>query len=388
MARILIVYKEFPAAAVGHAGGQGVYRLIEHLHRRGHQVSLVARLRREEEPLVPETRDLCEDLFTVPHHRALSGPLPLTLLLSYLRLRRATVRALRTVRPDLLFVEFAQTATVLLGLRRPFAALRPHDVNWFLMEQRLPRLSGPRRWLVAALARFFRWFEPWLCQRYDQILAISMGDQRLLAPRCAPQPVRLLPLAPGLPADLDVEPALVPRPNVLFVGAMYRAVNVEAVEWFVERVWPQIRAEIPSAHFTVVGYRPPPKIEALDREADITVTGFVDDLAPWYRSADVFVSPMLVAGGLLQKVLDALATGVPIVATSVSNHGIGATPGEHLLTADDPANFAAAVVRLLRHPEERRALGRAGQQFAEATYDLEAAIKRWEKSWEDDSDKD
>jgi glycosyltransferase involved in cell wall biosynthesis len=169
---------------------------------------------------------------------------------------------------------------------------------------------------------------------------------------------------------------------------MYRAVNVEAVEWFVERVWPQIRAEIPSAHFTVVGYRPPAEIEALDREADITVTGFVDDLAPWYRSADVFVSPMLVAGGLLQKVLDALATGVPIVATSVSNHGVGATPGEHLLTADDPANFAASVVRLLRHPEERRALGRAGQQFAEATYDLEAAIKRWEKSWEDDSDKD
>jgi glycosyltransferase involved in cell wall biosynthesis len=306
--------------------------------------------------------------------------------LSYLRLRRATARALQEVEPELLFVEFAQTATILLGLQRPFAALRPHDVNWFLMEQRLSRLNGPRRWLTSALSRFFRWFEPWLCRRYDQILAISVGDQRLLAPRCAPQPVELLPLAPGLPADLDVEPAPVPRPNVLFVGAMYRGVNVEAVQWFVERVWPQIRAQVPQAHFTVVGYRPPPEIEALDDEDGITVTGFVDDLAPWYRSAAVFVSPMLVAGGLLQKVLDAQATGVPVVATSVSNHGVGATPGEHLLTADDPANFAAAVVRLLRNPDERKELGQAGQRFVEAQYDLEAAIERWEESWEKISD--
>ena len=386
MARILIVYKEFPSASVGHAGGQGVYRLIEHLHQRGHQISLVARLRREEELLVAETEALCETLVTVPHHRALSGPLPLTMPLSYLRLRRATVRALRTVDPDLLFVEFAQTATVLLGLRRPLAALRPHDVNWFLMEQRLPRLSGPRRWLTGGLARLFRRLEPWLCRRYDQILAISMGDQRLLAPACAPQPVMLLPLAPGLPADLDVEPALPPGPNVLFVGAMYRAVNVDAVTWFVEQVWPRIQAQLPQARFTVVGYRPPAEIEALDNEDSISVTGFVEDLAPWYRSATVFVSPMLVAGGLLQKVLDALATGVPVVATPVSNHGVGATPGEHLLTAEDPEDFAEAVVRLLRDPDERRRLGEAGQRFVEARYDLEAAIERWEASWESTAD--
>jgi glycosyltransferase involved in cell wall biosynthesis len=286
------------------------------------------------------------------------------------------------VKPDLLLVEFAQTATVLLGLRRPFAALRPHDVNWFLMEQRLPRLSGPRRWMAAALTRCFRWFEPWLCRRYDQILAISVGDQRLLAPRCAPQPVKLLPLAPGLPVDLDVEPATAAGPNVLFVGAMYRSVNVEAVKWFVDQVWPQVRAKVPQAHFTVVGYRPPPEIQALDHNENISVTGFVEDLAPWYRSATVFVSPMLVAGGLLQKVLDALATGVPTVATSVSNHGVGATPDEHLLTADDPAEFAAAVVRLLGDADERKELGQAGQQFVESRYDLEAAIERWEQSWE------
>ena len=382
MARILIVYKEFPATSVGHAGGQGVFRLIERLHRRGHQVSLVARLRQEEAPLVEETRPLCARIVTVPHHRALPGPFPLAWVRSYLLLRRATARALRESQPDLLFVEFAQTAVALLGLRCPFAALRPHDVNWFLLGQQIPRLRGPRRWLTWVLSRFFRWFEPWLCRRYDQVVAISEGDRRLLAPRCKPHPVLLLPLAPAFTASQDVQPAVPPGPNVLFVGAMYRAVNVEAVRWFLEEVWPRVTARVPEARFYVVGYKPPAEVRACDDGARIFVTGFVDDLAPWYRAAAVFVSPLLVAGGLLQKILDALAMGVPVVATAVSNHGVGAIPGEHLLVADDPITFADAVVRLLKDPAKRERLGRAGQRFVQERYDLEEAVARWEATWE------
>jgi glycosyltransferase involved in cell wall biosynthesis len=381
MARILVVYKEFPAASVGHAGGQAIFRLIERLHGRGHQVSLVARLRREEAPLVEGTRKLCERVDTVPHHRSLPGPFPLAWVRSYLLLRRAAARALLETRPNVLFVEFAQTAVALLGLRRPFTSFRPHDVNWFLQEQRLSRLRGPRRWPVWGLWRFFRWFEPWLCRRHDQIVAISQGDRRLLAPRCAPQPVLLLPLEPALIPSRDVRPAVPAGPNVVFVGAMYRAVNVEAVRWFLDAVWPQVVRQVPEARFYAVGYNPTPAVRALDDGEQVFVTGYVEDLAPWYRAAAVFVSPLLVAGGLLQKVLDALAMGVAVVATAPSNHGVGAVPGEHLLVADEADAFAAAVVRLLENSAERERLGRAGRRFVEEQYDLDAAIASWEQGW-------
>jgi len=377
MARILLVYKEFPAPSVGHAGGQGVFRLMRCLHRRGHRLSLVARLRREEAPLVEQVASLCETLVTVPHHTALKGPRPLAVLRSYLALRRAAARALREVQPDLLLVEFAQTALALLGLRRPFATFRPHDVNWFLLEQRATRAAGLRRAALRFLSGLFRWLEPWLCRRYDLVTAISEGDRRLLAPRCRDRPVIVLPLAPGLPVG-DAEPAVPPGPNVLFVGAMYRSFNVEAVRWFLETVWPRVLARVPQARFYVVGYGPPPEVRALHDGEHVFITGYVDDLAPWYRGAAVFVSPLLVAGGLLQKVLDALATGVPVVATSVSNHGVGAVPGQHLLVADDPDAFAEAVVRLLEDPAERERLGQAGQQFVQERYSLEAAVERWE----------
>jgi glycosyltransferase involved in cell wall biosynthesis len=382
MARIILVYKEFPAPSVGHAGGQGVFRLIERLHRRGHDVHLVARLRSEEAPLVEETRAFCTHVETVPHHSALSGPFPWAWLRSYLSLRRAAARALREQQPDLLFVEFAQTAAALVGLERSLSALRPHDVNWFLLQQQLDRMPRGRRWIAAGLSRLLRWFEPWLCRRYDQVVAISEGDRRLLAPHCGARPVLLLPLTPAPTLQREVAPAVEPGPNVLFVGAMYRSVNVEAVQWFVEAVWPSIVAQVPDARFYVVGYRPPPEIRALDDGEHIFVTGFVDDLAPWYRAAAVFVSPLLVAGGLLQKILDALAAGVPVVATPVSNHGVGGVPDEHLLVAQDAAAFADGVVRLLQEPGERARLSRAGRRFVQEQYNLDDAIARWEASWD------
>lgn len=380
-ARILIAYKEFPAPSVGHAGGQGIFRLIQTLHRRGHRIVLVARLRKEEEPLVQETLPYCERLVTVPHHQALSGPLPLRIFRSYLALRRAVARTLKETRPDLLLVEFAQTAVALLGVGKPFAALRPHDVNWFLLEQRAGRQRGLRRTFTAFLARRLRPLESWLYRRYGQVLAISEGDRHLIALYSRPRQVLLLPLSPAFSDGSEGPLPVPPGPNVLFVGAMYRRPNVEAVEWFLDEVWPRVLQEVPEARFYVVGSAPSPSLQARADGERVFVSGYVGDLAPWYRAATVFVSPLRVAGGLLQKVLDALAMGVPVVATPVSNHGVGGVPGEHLLLADDPEEFADAVVRLLRDPDLRERLGRAGREFVLQRYDLEAAVARWESTW-------
>ena len=379
MSRVLVVYKEFPAPSVGHAGGRAVARLIESLHRRGHTVFLVARLRDEETPLLDEMSPLCERIVTVPHHNSRPGPGPLAWLSSYIALRRAAARALREFRPDMLHLEVTRTAIALLGLRRPFTSFRPLDVNWFLLRQRAAQVRGPRRWVELAASLVMRYFEPWVCRRYDLIAAISEGDRRLLTPRCRPRPVVILPLAPAVAAD--ALPAVEPGANVLFVGAMYRTFNIQAVTWFMERVWPLVLEQEPQARFYIVGYDPPEQVQAYHDGQHVFVTGSVDDLTAWYRAATVFVSPMLVAGGLLQKVVDALAMGVPVVATGVSNHGVGATPDEHLLVADEADRFAAAVVRLLRDPTAWQRLAQAGPEFVRANYNLEEAITRWEKVW-------
>ena len=97
--------------------------------------------------------------------------------------------------------------------------------------------------------------------------------------------------------------------NLLFVGAMSRDHNRDGIAWFLDNVWDQVLRQQPEARLYIVGSDPSEALRARCGWYDVFVTGFVDDLAVWYRSATVFVSPLLVAGGLLQKVVDAMADG-------------------------------------------------------------------------------
>jgi polysaccharide biosynthesis protein PslH len=380
MAHILIAYKQFPAPSVGHAGGESLYRLMEALHARGHRLTLVARIAEEERRHLPAVEAICDAVITVVHHRSRSGPRLPAFLRSYWAFRVALREALTAQRPDLLHVETTQTALAAVGLKRPPASYRTQDVNWFLLEQQLARCAGPRCMVVRAQRLFFHLLETWLCRRYDLMLAISGGDLRLLSPHCDASRLLVVPLTPAVAAGDYVVPAVPGDANLLFVGAMGRDHNQEGIAWFLDHVWDRITAECPDARLYIVGGDPPEELVARADGARVVVTGFVDDLAPWYRSAAVFISPLRVAGGLLQKVVDAMAMGVPVVATNVCNHGVGGVPGEHLLTADGPAAFAKAVVGLLRDPEARAQMGAAAKTFVTARYDLEAALDRWEEA--------
>lgn len=383
MASILVIYKEFPAPSVGHAGGKAVFHVIAFLHRQGHRVSLVARVRKKETPLIDETRPFCERLYVVPHHTALPGPKPLAFVRSYLALRREARRALKAVQPDLVHVEVTQTAMAVLGLKRPFTSFRPLDVNWFLFEQQAARARGIRRLYLRFISHLLHTIEPWVYRRTDLLATISEGDRRLIAPHYAGKPLLILPLSSSFTMTDNVRPAVSPGPNVLFVGAMYRTFNVQGVLWFLDQVWPDVLARVSQARFYIVGYDPPPEILERQDGKHVFVIGYAESLVSWYRSAAVSVSPLLVGGGLLQKVIDALSAGTPVVATAVSNHGVGAVHGVHLLLADEASDFASAVVRLLQDPADRERLSQAGQRFVQERYDLERALVHWESTWLD-----
>ncbi len=372
--KVLFIYKQFPAPAVGHAGGVAVFRLMEALHRHGVNLSLVARVRDEERVFLPQVRALCERVYTVPHHRSLRGVRPLTLARSYWALRRMADRAVREVCPDWVHLETTQTATALLGVTLPRTSFRTQDVNWFLKEQQAAHQRGWRRGLTLALAEGFRRFEPWLYRRFDVLAAISEGDRQLLASQGL-EPL-LLPLAPHRPPE-HLAPAVTTPHNLLFVGDLRRKHNLDGVRWFLDAVWPRIQRTQPETHCYLVGGHPPAWLQARADGKRLFVTGFVDDLAAWYRAADVFISPLLVAGGLLQKLVDALAMGVPVVATPVCNHGLGAKAGEHLLLAENAGDFAEAVLSLLRDADFRRHLGEAGRDFVNAHYDPFVAEEQW-----------
>jgi glycosyltransferase involved in cell wall biosynthesis len=153
--------------------------------------------------------------------------------------------------------------------------------------------------------------------------------------------------------------------------------NVDGVVYFLREIWPLIAAACPDARFVVVGADPAPAIRA-HAGPGVTIVGPVDDLRPHLAAASVVVVPLRLGSGTRLKILEAWAMARPVVSTALGAEGLDAVPGRHLLIADEPANFASAVLRVLRDPGLGDDLGRAGRTLVTEHYSWRGAAGRLE----------
>ena len=158
------------------------------------------------------------------------------------------------------------------------------------------------------------------------------------------------------------------RQDVLFMGRMDYHANIDAALYFVREVWPLVRQRRPELRLTIVGAQPSKAILAL-REQGITVTGTVDDVRPYYRSALVSVVPLRVGGGTRLKVLEAMAAGTPVISTTLGAEGLTTTHGKDILLADTPRAMADAIVSLRAESPLWHQLAANGRSLVREKYD-------------------
>jgi glycosyltransferase involved in cell wall biosynthesis len=158
--------------------------------------------------------------------------------------------------------------------------------------------------------------------------------------------------------------------------------NQEAVRFFMDEVWPRIFAQIPDARMTVVGRAPPEAlVDASRRFGDAwTFTGFVDDVRTYMCGAAVSVIPMRIAGGTRLKVFESMAMGPVVVSTRIGVEGLPVASGVHCEVVDDPAGFAAAVVKLLRDGEGRAAMSRSAREYVQQNFGYQVAAHAFERA--------
>jgi len=135
----------------------------------------------------------------------------------------------------------------------------------------------------------------------------------------------------------------------MFSGLMSYYPNDHGIRWFIERIFPRVRDEVPDARLLVVGAHPSRKLRGLAGRG-VEVTGYVPRIQPYFARAQVVVAPLRMGGGTRVKLLEAMAMRRPVVSTTFGAAGLAARDGRHLLLADTPAAFARAVVNLLRDP--------------------------------------
>jgi len=212
-------------------------------------------------------------------------------------------------------------------------------------------------------------------KRFQHVIAVSENDrQQMLAidPSCE---ISVVPTGVDTQTFTRVPHADATEPRIVFVGSMDWEPNIDAVTYFVNQIFPKIRAEFPAATFHIVGRNPAPSVRRLIGPS-ILVTGGVPSVRPYLRDATVVVVPLQIGGGTRLKIFEAMAMGKALVSTTIGAEGLEVKNGRDLLLTDTPETFADAVRVLLRDSELRRRYEDAAARLA-ARFDWSQIAERF-----------
>lgn len=355
------------------------YYLLRHLAER-HAVTLFTFLPGEEwRASLPVLESFCQKVIAVPSkaYRPLSPRAILGLLSPMPRFVTATFsqemsRLIRqeTCQTDYdVFIAGEIGGAIYVRSARARAAILDDPELAVLYDRLLPTQRVLTRWRHSLTRLKFERFMRSILECFDACTVVSEPERELLRFLAPPQfPIEIVPN--GVDTDHNCTGLATPRPNSLvFSGSLHYYANWEAVDFFLREIYPRIRLQIPGVSLTVTGRHDGrlPGTAAL-REG-VTFTDFVEDVRPYVAGSAVAIVPLRQGGGTRLKVLEAMALGVPVVSTTKGVEGLDVKPEQHVLVADEPADFAAAVVRLLEDNGLRQFLVTEARQLVETRYD-------------------
>ena len=317
--------------------------------------------------------------------RALPGQAPLQLAYStHPGAQRAAAAAARRHAVEVVHVEHLRgvaMATLVREVPIVFDAVDSIAALFRLAQASAPS-RGARLMARLDLARTER-FERGAAARFDRVLVASLAERDAF---WSSDPSRVI----ALPNGVDLE-AFRPRdaaadagvpPTVIFSGKLSYHANDAAVRRLLDRIMPRVWALRPEARVVLAGKDPTPHVAALASDARVRVTGFVPDLCVELQQATLAACPLVYGVGIQNKVLEAMACGLPVVVSPEVMRPLAASAGQHLDVAGDDEAFAQAIVRLIDDRARRAALGRAARAFVEAQHDWPVLGRRLVEAYE------
>jgi glycosyltransferase involved in cell wall biosynthesis len=244
-----------------------------------------------------------------------------------------------------------------------------HNAETTIWKRHFAIARNPLRKLINGIEYMkMRRFEAKRVESFDHIIAVSDLDRGFLAQFVPRSNISVL--ATGVDLEYFRPSATQPKPGKLvFTGSMDWLANEDAIVFFAQQILAPILQAVPEAVLTVVGRDPTERLKQLAQaHPQIQLTGTVPDVRPYVEEASVYVLPLRVGGGTRLKIFEAMAMGKAIVSTDVGAEGLPVVSGEHLLSENNPQNFANAVIRLLDDTSRRRSLGESARRLVESRF--------------------
>ncbi len=243
-----------------------------------------------------------------------------------------------------------------------------------LRHEREAALTGSVE--MAKQAKRMRGIEFELMRKSDMTIVISEAEAALLHQQEASLRLTVMPYMREIPGCGHI---FSERKDIVFIGGYDHSPNIDAVEYFVKDIWPQIHALLPEVRFLMIGSKMPEQIKALERHDGVFAIGYVENLAHYFDYCKISVVPLRFGAGIKGKIGTSASYGVPSVATTIAVEGMGFVDGEHILVSDDPADFAALVVKLYQDEALWNRLSQACLAKVDEQYSLKAGKKRLDK---------
>jgi polysaccharide biosynthesis protein PslH len=410
--RVLMVTVGVPHPQRG-GGANRSFQLLRSLQAGGDPVRLICVAMSNQEQDLDAAREICEHVAVVPYcgdpiwqPRLRSGHATLDRYLTLLA--EPPYRYAHTFAAALLVRVRAQLAATAIDglvaettcsafLLAPLARTRSipavadlHDIESVLYG-RSSLLEGPATgpWILAkrkVTTQKIRAAERTIAATYPLCVVTSHHDAAALD-RVARRRLRAVVVPNGVDtAYFQSSSSVSAKPDTLvFTGLMAHAPNADGVRYFCAEVLPLIWQRRPSVRLLVVGADPTPDVRALDQGATgrVRVLGAVPDMRPYLAESSVAVVPLRSGSGTRLKILEALAMERPVVSTTIGVEGLEVVDEQHLLIADQPAAFAAAVLRLLEDRGLAKGLAAQGRALVERRYRWDAIGRGWQQHLHD-----
>jgi polysaccharide biosynthesis protein PslH len=397
------------------------YYVLRQLSQK-HRVTLLAFSRSDDTPAsIKHLLDFCEEVHLVKMHRSLFRNI-LAMVESLLtrksfiisrdfipEMARTIDNLIKTKQFDAIHADQLWMAQYALRARKiaPDLKLLLDEHNacfqiWMRLavgeRNPLKRLLLEREW------NRLREYEAYTCSQFDHIVTVTEENHNTLRSLVDSQKKQseksgfqetqkrfsIIPICIDTNSILPVQ-TIPGSLDVLHIGTMFWMPNIEGVLWFAREVWPKVIAQIPQATFTIAGKKPPAEIHGLSKngagKSSIQVIGYIPDLQPYLTKAGVFIVPLLSGSGMRVKIIDAWCWGLPIVSTSIGAEGIHFDPGKNILIADDPEDFANAVVKILHEPLLAQMLSLNGRRWVEENYNWRTVYTQWDSIYSSFSEK-
>jgi sugar transferase (PEP-CTERM/EpsH1 system associated) len=270
---------------------------------------------------------------------------------------------------DMVLVDCSSMASYVTDVKKP-KIIDYIDVDYDKWRMYSERSHIPKSLIYYREYIKLKEFEEKINFQFDHSIVVSENEKNLLPKKSH---ITVVPNGIDLQKFSPVEEYT--KNSLVFSGAMNYFANVDGVLYFYEQILPLIKNKARDVQFTIAGMNPVRKIRKLASK-DIIVTGYVPDIRSYVAHAAVCVVPLRIAKGVQNKVLEAMAMEVPVVATTAANRGIGARDKKEILLADSPAEFAQATLALLMNVGLRKEIATNAKQFVLKNFSWEAHLRK------------